>query len=154
MYSDAQIFLDYITTGRTFLTGISRINHYNLMSSVFCFGDKYKSEGIPRSIHNAFSKMMILNQTLCIQVFNSDDIILTNKLFGYFMRCITSLVSDMLVATLKVTDRFSSVLRAFNLASNRTLESSKFFLRIPKMLRWLKEFTIGSCNKVTNKAVT
>ena len=62
MHTNRQIFFNNVSTLRTKLTCILGINFYNLTPSVFCFGNKGYNKDIPRSIHNAFRKMMILNK--------------------------------------------------------------------------------------------
>lgn len=67
----SEVFLDYFTTTRAYLTGISRVYLRYCSASFFRFADQDIDKDIPRSVSNAFGKVMILAEALSVKIFHN-----------------------------------------------------------------------------------
>jgi hypothetical protein len=80
-------------------------------ASVFSFTRKDQDEGSPGRITDAFSEMMILNQSRYVQIFNCDFIKLSDELKAQFVKEIYALAFDLQVLLCEQAGCFLSALR-------------------------------------------
>lgn len=72
MSTDTQRFLNQFAACTAFLRGVSGIDSYHCMSSVFSFGTQDVYELTPTSIINAFREMVIVDHVVDLQILNND----------------------------------------------------------------------------------
>lgn len=153
MNANTQVFLDYFTTTRAYLTGIPRVYLPYCSASFFRFAEQDVDEGIPRSVSNAFSKVVILQETLSVKIFHSDEVIPFHKVSGNVVGGITALIGDVLMKSLEFQNSFTSTVRAFLSASHFTLKSSELPFRLAQIFGRSKELTIRSSYQIANTHV-
>jgi hypothetical protein len=97
--------------------------------------------------------MMILQKSIGVKILNGDKVIVLHKLSGDFVSRVFSLIGDMLVSALKISDSLTSAVRAFLSTCDFTLLASDFSLRLAEILRRFKEFAVGRGDEVADAQI-
>ena len=153
MNANTQVFLDYFTTTRAYLTGIPRVYLRYCSASFFRFADQDVDEGIPRSVSDAFSKVAVLQETLSVKIFHSDEVIPFHKVSGNVVGGITALIGDVLMKSLEFQNSFTPTIRAFLSASYLALKSFELPLGLAQIFGRSEELTIRSSYQIANTHV-
>jgi len=148
MNTNTKVFFDDFTTVRAKLTGILGVYLDDLLSGFFRFERQDRGKDIPRSVSNAFGEVMIFHKTECIKVFDSYNIVSINDAFSYLMSGIKTLIGNMFMQPLKLSDGFTSAVRAFLSSRYHALNPSQLLLGLTKILRRGKEFAVGCSDKI------
>lgn len=86
-----------------------RGNFPDLPPSTFSLDGQYRNEGSPRSISNRLRKMMVLDQSLNVQILNGDLIEFSDNLQTQFVKEITALVGNSQMFSRKNLSSFSPI---------------------------------------------
>jgi len=148
--TNTQVFFDYFTTARAYLTGIPRVYLHYCSASFFRFADQDVDEGIPRSVSNALSKVVILQKSLSVKILNSNNVIAFHKVCGNLVGGITALIGDVLMKSLEFQNSFTPAVRAFLPASHFTLKSSELPFRLAQIFGRREELAIRSSYQIAN----
>jgi hypothetical protein len=94
----------------------------------------------PACITNTFSKVMIFNHIIYIQIFNRYIPIVINYFTRFFIGKVFSLVAYFKMLCRQKFNCFSSIATTFFTSGNFSLSFSKFYLTFPKKLGVLYKF--------------
>jgi len=97
--------------------------------------------------------VVILDKTDGVQVFDSDNVILIDKDSSDLVGIISPLISNTQMSFFKLSDSFSSAVRAFLAPGDLSLLPSKVTFRSTKKLWWFKELTVGRGDEFTDAQV-
>jgi len=105
-------------------------------------------EWIPRSVSYAFSQPMVLKHTLNIQFFNSNSRKSDSQTSAQFMQEVTPLVSNLQMLLCQPESCFSSVVRAFDLFAQPSLQELDSFFSFNQVSGISYNFTIAKSSEV------
>lgn len=125
---DRKGFGDSLTAAAAQLRGSPWIDFNNLATSTPSLVAEHLYEAVPRGIINMLCKMMIMNHTVNIELFNSDKKVFVSDSLALLVQEISSLVNGFIMDPCDLEDGFLPVVRAFGLSAQPLLESGKFFL--------------------------
>ncbi len=128
-----------VSAARAILGGVGGVDFNQCTTSVFSFVRKIVKELSPGRISDTFGKTMIMNHTIDIQVFDSDDTVLIDKLSAKLVSKVRTSVSYSFVDMRNDLASFISDGCTFGLFRHPSLGFSEGFLIRPK------EAGIGDC---------
>lgn len=131
MNSIAQIFWNTMAASRAILRRVCGVHKYHFSTSVFCFVRKALRELRPCRIGNTFSKAVIMNHAIHIQVFNGDY---AKPVYEFPTRLMREIIAAIRNALMNTSDRFTPIL---------SFRRPLFFFRHAP-LRFSQRFFIGS----------
>ena len=153
MDTHTKVFGDNLITARTHLRRATWINLYTRSASFFRFAEQDIDEGIPRSVSDAFGKVVVSQKTFRVKIFNSNEIVAFHKVSGNFVGSITPLISNVLVKSLEFQNSFTSTIRTFLSASYFALKSSQLPFGLAQIFGRSKELAIRSSYQIANTHV-
>ncbi len=153
MFSDGERLFNPVATPRTVLRSVRSRNFPDSTTSICSFVFEYTNESSPRCVTYTFSKMMILDQSLDVQIFNGDFIELANQIKACFVKEILALILYLQMLLAKQTDSFLSIRAAQLPLTHLALLNFQLSLSLAKIARILNRFTSRKRGKILKSYV-
>lgn len=136
-----------VSTYTACLTCVCRIHCYEYPPSFYRFGGCHSKEVRPRCVIYAFSKAIVVNHPVDVEVFNEDPPVLVNDPSGLLVGEVITLKSDALVNTSNNLATLGSLGSAFIFLGELALRFSKFLLFLFEKAGILNRGFIGEGSK-------
>src|SRR5712691_2040008 len=117
-----------MTAVRARFGSIGRVYQHDLSSSVCSFGDKSLTQVAPARVQNALAEVVVTDQVVDTQVFQSDQVVGLCVAIGHFVEQVLALILDMFVQALDTSQRFTAILASLLCALQGTLSEAQLAL--------------------------
>lgn len=146
-YPDSQRHLLNLTAMRASHTCVAWVDLLKLPTSIRSFVGEYQEEGRPRNVRNRLCKVMVLDQSLDVQVFDGDVIETINQILRRLVVKIFATTRDFQVSERDFLARLRTVLTAALLAAQSPLKFRQILAGVVQVARILNRLAVAQSGK-------